>query len=97
MDSVLLKPNTYLVVSLKVSRPRARISFEAGADRAIQVYLLDQAGLDEFESGQTFIGTLAGHGRTSRTRGSRVLSRGTYYLLLSNPHRVSVAAYYELW
>lgn len=77
-------------------RRAARVRIRVEAERPIHAYLVDEAGLEEFNAGEEFT-ALAGSDRAS---GDHLLSafvpRGRpWFLLLVNSRRLPVAVFWE--
>jgi hypothetical protein len=91
-----LKPNEGLSLKYRVPR-RGLVEFVVEAERPVHTYVLDPEGLDAFNHGKTdrsFGGFMT---RQRHHQELRLPFKGTWYLVILNPHDEPVAIGYDVY
>ncbi|MDD5530870.1 MAG: hypothetical protein PHX21_12705 [bacterium] len=93
-----LRPNDYRILIVAVrSKYTPQIHYIVNADMAIEVYLLDEAGIDNFENDRNF-NYYTGHGRLRYHEEKKFLPySGEWYILIRNNNNVSVNISYQIF
>lgn len=95
MPVFTLEADTYRTFGFTVRRPRIRVHYVVEAEAPVTVMILDAANLRAWQEGRR-AAYYVGAARLMYHEDERVLPRGIYYLLISNPNDRPVAIFYSL-
>ena len=100
MPVLLLEPKTYFQIRFPVPRRgftrRGLIDLKVESTLPVDTYIFDEAGRDNFASGQKFYHYGGFRQQEQHRQEIRLPFQGYFYLVINNPNNQPAAVYYDV-